>query len=1085
MPPTVTALVVAHRGADHLTRSLDALAAQTRPVDSVVVIGVASDEATTAAASSASPGALLASKERIPFGAAIGLAARTLPPPTSDDEWLWFLAEDTAPEPDALERMIETVAVSPSVAVAGPKLVDWDAASVLRELGIAMTRFGATIVPVQDEFDQAQHDHTSDMMAVPAAGMLVRHTVWERLGGFDPALPVFDDGLDLCVRARLAGHRVVIVPTARMASAADDVSAPRRSPKGGRRRRQHRQRRAAQLHRRMAYAPAFALFLHWLSLVPLAVLRSLGLLLSKQPGSIGGEFAAAFATAFGGSRIGPARSAIKRVRTVKWSAIAPLRIPRSEVRRARAIQREASLTRVRGERRELNFFSGGGAWVVLAMAVMSIALFSPLLGWTQIGGGGLLPLNDVGALWSSLGYGWRDIGIGFVGAADPFNAVLAILGSLTFWQPSFAIELLWFAAMPLAALGAWFLSTRLTHRPVLRATFALVWALAPMLFDALQQGRPAAVIVHILLPWLFFAGTAAKRSWAAAATTGILAAAVLACAPILAPALFVIWLIGVILARRGTVRMLPIPIPAVALFLPLVVQQTLRGTPFSVLADPGLPLAGTDGHPLHIALGFADGNLGGWQSLAGLLGISGIAPSIVVPILVAPIGILALLALFLRGTIRATLCLVGALLGFATAILTLHLSLSASGSHAVPVYAGSALSLYWLGLIAAATMALVALGRFSIAPATVAVAFLAVAIAPLAIAMPLQTSAVGPSTTSALPAYATAQAQAKPRIGTLRLTPQTDGSLGAQLVHGTGQTLDDQSTLSATSRTLTTDEKQLAVLAGNLTSTSGLNASSLLKHFGVSFVLLETTAGEGVSPASATEVRAETALDGNALLTQVASTDGAVLWSVPGQRHQVPIPPDAGGWLRVLVFIGLGVVMGLTLLLALPTGRTERGNLGRPTAAEVLGMRPEKRRAPTKRSARWALDPAPTVDNAPAADTDAVNPSDPASASDDGGADEGDRRASAPEQDSGVDPDPDPDPDPDTDSGPDRRGDEGPASSERLDGADADAAPDDDTESERAVAEGHAGETDADQDEPSRASDPMVHEGAEGGGRAQ
>lgn len=693
----------------------------------------------------------------------------------------------------------------------------------------------------------------------------------------------------------------------------------------------------------MAYAPGFALFFHWLSLVPLAVIRSLGFLLGKQPGAIGGEFAAAFVTAFGGSRVGQARSAIKRVRTVKWSAIAPLRLPRAEVRRIRALRREVSLVRLHGERRELNFFSGGGAWVVLAAALMSVALFAPLLGSSQISGGGLLPLGDVGNLWAGLGYGWRDIGIGFVGAADPFSAVLAVLGTLTFWQPSFSIVLLWFAALPLAALGAWFLATRLTHRAVLRATFAIVWALGPMLFDALQQGRPAAVIVHLLLPWLFFAGTAARRSWAAAATTAILAAAVLACAPLLAPALLVIWVIGAAFAGRGVVRVLLVPIPALALFAPLVSQQILRGTPLAVFADPGLPLAGAIGHPLHVALGFADGDLGGWQTLAGVLGFSGVIPSIVVPILMAPVAVLALLALFLRGTIRATLCLVAALLGFATAMVALHVSLSTLGSEAVPLWPGSALSLYWLGLIAAATMALVALGRFAIGPATVAVAFVAVAVAPLAIAVPLQTSAVAPGATDALPAYATAQAQTRPRIGTLRLTPQSDGSLGAQLLHGKGETLDDQSALSATSRTLTPDERKLATLAGNLTSTSGLDASSLLKHFGVSFVVLQTGAGEGLSPASSTQLRAETALDGNPLLTQVASTDDSVLWSVPGQRHTVPIPPDAGGWFRLVVLTVLGIVFGLTLLLALPTGRTERGSLRRPTAAEVLGRQAKRR----------------------------------------------------------------------------------------------------------------------------------------------
>ncbi|GAB3608548.1 hypothetical protein GCM10027414_06730 [Humibacter ginsengiterrae] len=943
MPPTVTAILVAHRGSEHLRRSLDALASQTRPVDSLVVIGVSSDDATTAEAAAASPDQLLASTEKLPFPTALGVAARVVPPATSDDEWLWFLGQDTAPEPDALAHLIDTVAVSPSVAIAGPKLVDWDEASVIRELGLSMTRLGTTIVPVEDEFDQAQHDRTSDMLGVPAAGMLIRHSVWERLGGFDPALPAFDTGLDLCVRARLAGHRVVIVPGARVASAGDGVSVQPRTPRGRQRRRQHRLRRAAQLHRRMTYAPAFALVFHWLSLVPLAVIRSLGFLLGKQPGAIGGEFAAAFATAFGGSHIGQARNALKRARTVKWKAIAPLRIPRVEVRRMRALRREASLVRQHGERRELNFFSGGGAWVVLAVALMSVALFAPLLGSSQLGGGGLLPLNDIGTLWANLGYGWRDIGIGFAGAADPFTAVLAVLGSLTFWQPSFAIVLLWFAALPLAALGAWFLSTRLTHRAVLRATFAIVWALAPMLFDALQHGRPAAVIVHILLPWLFFAGTAARRSWATAATTGILAAAVLACAPLLAPALLVVWVIGSALAGRGVVRVLLVPIPALALFAPLVVQQVMRGTPLAVFADPGLPVAAATAHPLHVALGFSDGDLGGWQTLAGVFGFSGMIPSIVVPILMAPVAILALLSLFLRGTIRATLCLVGALLGFVTAIIATHVSLSTQGSAAVPLWPGTALSLYWLGLIAAATMALVALGRFAIVPATVTVAFVAVAIAPLAIAVPLQTSAIVPGPATALPAYATAQAQTHPRIGTLRLSPQSNGSLGAQLVHGQGATLDEQSTLSATSRGLTADERRLATLAGNLTSTSGMDASSLLKHFGVSFVLLDTGAGEGLSPASATQSRAETALDSNPLLTQVASTDDSVLWSVPAQTHSVPIPPDAGGWERLVALIALGVVFGLTLLLALPTGRTERGTLRRPTAAEVLGRQAKRR----------------------------------------------------------------------------------------------------------------------------------------------
>src|SRR5690606_41840409 len=65
-----------------------------------------------------------------------------------------------------------------------------------------------------DEIDQGQHDARDDVLAVGLAGALVRRTVWQELGGTDPEYGPFGDGLDLCRRARLAGHRVRVVPSA-------------------------------------------------------------------------------------------------------------------------------------------------------------------------------------------------------------------------------------------------------------------------------------------------------------------------------------------------------------------------------------------------------------------------------------------------------------------------------------------------------------------------------------------------------------------------------------------------------------------------------------------------------------------------------------------------------------------------------------------------------------------------------------------------------------------------------------------------------------------------------------------------------
>ena len=86
--------------------------------------------------------------------------------------------------------------------------MEWDEPERIAGLGRTMTRLGRSVPVVGDELDQGQHDGLSDVLGLDPGAILVRHSVWQALDGFDPALPTVDDGLDLGVRARLAGHRV-------------------------------------------------------------------------------------------------------------------------------------------------------------------------------------------------------------------------------------------------------------------------------------------------------------------------------------------------------------------------------------------------------------------------------------------------------------------------------------------------------------------------------------------------------------------------------------------------------------------------------------------------------------------------------------------------------------------------------------------------------------------------------------------------------------------------------------------------------------------------------------------------------------
>jgi GT2 family glycosyltransferase len=931
MQPRVTAVLVARNGGKYLPRTLAAIAAQTRRPDSVLFVDTASSDDSAAILRAAADGQPITTPGRRSFGGAVAHAVHVGPPQGSDNEWLWLLGHDNAPQPDALAGLLGAVEVAPSVAVAGPKLMQWDDVAVIASYGETLTRFGRSLPLVSHELDQAQYDLGSDLLGVAAGGMLVRRQVWSALGGFDPALSSVDAALDFCIRARIAGHRVVGVPAARVASAGPPELFGRRSLSVGA---QNRIRRFAQLHRRLVYSPPAALPLHWLSLVPLAVLRSLAHLAAKRPGSVGGEFAAAIGAAFD-TTVPTARRTLRRNRVLGWASIGALRISWSEVRERRAHERSVAAAAAGGVVRDRpGFFAAGGAWVVLLAAVVGVIAFGRFSDAPALTGGGIVPLSTtVGELWAHVGYGWRDVGSGFLGAADPFSYLLALLGTLTFWAPSFSVVALYLAALPLAALGAWFCAAHFSVRPWAPAIAALAWSLAPPFLVSLGEGHLGAVIAHILLPSLVLAVVTAARSWSAAALAALLFAAVAASAPILVPALLV-GLVAWILARPTRVlKLIGIPIPAAALFAPLAVQQFARGNWLALFADPGVAAGGSAPAGWQLALGNSQPGLGGWEGFLASLGLAPHLAPVVVTVLLAPFAVLALLALFLPGARRSVPAMLVALLGFVTALVGAHLHVTLVGSQSIPIWPGAALSLYWLGLVGATVVALEALARVAAIPALVAVLGL------VAVAVPSLTAAAGATTTVVesngrlLPAFASAEAATRPWLGTLQLTAQTDGGVGATVHRGQGTTLDERSTLAQTDTQSSPADARLAVLAGNLASRSGFDIAAELDALQVAFVLLPDANGD----AAEARQRVADALDGNRLLTPVGSTAFGFLWHYSGLAEgAAPSGPSPTGTpLGVTILVGQGIVFGLTLLLAVPTTRRRRVRTARATADEA------------------------------------------------------------------------------------------------------------------------------------------------------
>ena len=945
MPARVHAILVVRPdgrtpAAFHLRRTLAALDAQTRPVDAVTIVLCGEDDNLRQLAADSRAEGVISAPRTTRYAEAAALATHRV-----NGDAVWLLAQDTAPEPQALARLAGALELAPSVAFAAPKLVRWDDRGEIVSLGVSMTTLGRAVGLADGQLDQGQHDAGQDVLAADVRGVLVRTPVWRELRGLDRGLSGADEGLDLGVRARLAGGRVTLVPNAVVAVAGDGVAGLPDVYGTRRRMRRAFAVRTAQLHRRLVYAAAPVLPLQWLAILPVALWRTIVHLVAKRPGQIWPEWAAAATAMVRIPAVARARSGIRRTRRVSWQSLAPLRIGRADLRTNLALADDSD--RLADARRtELRFFSGGGAWAVLAALVVSVAAFPALLAWPVLGGGALAPLRDtVAQLWADAAYGQRPLGLDTVGAADPFSAVVALIGSLSPAAPSQALVVLWVLALPLAVLGGWFAATRVTDRSLLRITGGVAWALAPTFLHVLVEPRPAAMLLHLLLPWLFYAGSVAHRSWAAAGMASLILVGVAACAPSLVPALLVLWLVALAIAAgrgagRGAARVAWLVVPAAAVSAPLVWQQFASGNLWGLLADPGVPWAGpvatadAAGRAL-LAAGFPAPDPGGWGGmLAG-------APTWWVPLLVALPALLALIApLTVRWAAGVALLSISAL-GIATAFAAVTVSVAVTaGAQPVVVWPGTGLSLAWLGVIGAALVTLdvvPSVPTVRVLAATGVMAVLAVGAVPALTAQARGAATLTEGAASTLPAYVAAEGRGSPSLGTIVIAPLADGSVAADVVWGASETLGGQSTLRATRVDATPADRETAELVADLVTDAADDAVAPLAERGIGFVLLAPATEPATEAAQSLRRTAAIALDQRDRLEAVGETARGSLWRVSGGIEPRPGADEQVAATARWIFAGQAVVLMIAVLLAIPTAQTRRDARRVP---RIVGLRP-------------------------------------------------------------------------------------------------------------------------------------------------
>ncbi len=131
----------------------------------------------------------------------------------SDVEYLWLIQSDARPRPDALNALVSE-AERNQASLAGSKVLVAGTPGELESIGGATDVFGEPYSGLDEgEIDLQQYDVVREVAFVSLVSVLVRRDLAQGLRGFDARLSQESASLDFSQRARLAGGRVMIVPS--------------------------------------------------------------------------------------------------------------------------------------------------------------------------------------------------------------------------------------------------------------------------------------------------------------------------------------------------------------------------------------------------------------------------------------------------------------------------------------------------------------------------------------------------------------------------------------------------------------------------------------------------------------------------------------------------------------------------------------------------------------------------------------------------------------------------------------------------------------------------------------------------------
>lgn len=932
-PPSVAAIIVTRNGGRWLPEMIASLSSMEIAPTCWRVVDVASTDESADIIRPAFGEALSFLPSGTGFGAAVSSAVENCP----DTDWLWLLHDDMVVRYDTLAELLAAAIVDDDIAAVGPKIREWPSLRRLLEVGLTITGTAHRETGLETgEPDAGQHDRPGDVLAVGSAGILIRRSVWNELGGFDPELPLYFDDIDFGWRANKAGHRVRTAPAA-VGFHAEASSRDARSAGAGAV--PPSERRRAGLYTALVNTMGASFWWQYIRLLCGSLLRTLGFVLVKDFAQARHEIAAV-TDVYGRpgrllrarrQRPRPSREDAHRIRTL----LPPIWLPY-----ARGV--EAVIGAVTAAVRPDNVVSGGRRsagtdaayrvaqpttqrrwWVAYPWATtVAVLIVASAIAARELwaGGplhGGALPMSpaDFGHWWGIFFSRWHDVGLASDVTGPAYALIMAVAALPVWFSPGALTGILVVFSVPLAALTAHRFARVLVQNRLVRIGWSITYGTVLVASGAVVQGRLGTLVAAILLPVI--AGAIVRMvqrpQWQAGIAAGIWVAVATAFAPVVYP-LVIITLAAIGLARvvprlmsgqpgqsdqsgsagqsespgrrhrTGWLFLLPVLVPW-PLLGPWMLQRVLR--PFQWWWEAGFPVSGQA-----TVLDVLTGRGGGPGSAPGWLSVGVILAAVLA---LAP----------LRNRRLIALAWLVAILGLATALWGMTTNYTPSSTQLARAAWVGLPGVLWLGGLSAA-VALAAdqwerPSRKQFLAVTAMVVLLPVGVGVWAIGRGID-GPVHRGDVTTVPVYVAGQPGAA-----LVLSGSVDDGLDMDVVRGSGPVIGEEAVLppASTLDPVRADVQQL--LAG--TGSSGV----------------ADLAERGISSIYAPDADAQIArqLDAEAGLSPAGSdTSGSRVWRVERAQHDSDSGHDG---IRPVSLIQ-AMAWAIAIVLVIPARKTKNAD---------------------------------------------------------------------------------------------------------------------------------------------------------------